>query len=255
LNIDDYCPWLDRLLTFLLAALFCLALVSEDDRNEAALKKFGDIRTYRLSHKDRKGTMTLKTRVETVLDKKVAVFEDVFTGTIFEKKHRSSTVETASLDRFRMMSCKAHEKVGDEDIEIFIEVKGSSAAMSFTREGKSAAISCEFSEATVSEAALIRIFCAQVQKKGRRFKVDLFRDNIQVQKDHEFTCLGKETIVVDRKKFDAFKWQEEWTTKPHPKDSFQEDLHWERTYWVSGDGYLLRRVGIDGVLELMVEWI
>jgi len=93
---------------------------------------------------------------------------------------------------------------------------------------------------------MIRLLCAQEQKEGRSFKVDMFDiDMFGVQKDHAFTCSGKETIEIGGKKFDAFKWQEKWTTK--------EDYHRTRTYWVSVDGYLLRRKGFNGLLELKVS--
>ena len=115
-------------------------------------------------------------------------------------------------------------------------------------------ISFDTTETTVSEAAMIRLLCAQEQKEGQSFKVDLFDfHKPQVQKDHAFTCLGKETIEVGGKKFVAFKWQEKWTTKPSPGDSSQEDMDWKRTYWISVDGYLLKREGVDGVLELEVK--
>ena len=97
-----------------------------------------------------------------------------------------------------------------------------------------------------SEPAMIRLLCAQEQKEGRSFQVDMFDiDMFRVQKDHAFTCSGKETIEIGGKKFDAFKWQEKWTTK--------EDYHRTRTYWVSVDGYLLRREGFNGLLELKVS--
>jgi len=240
---------------FLLAALFCLAQESDADRNEAALKKFGESRTYRFSSNVQKGTMTMKTRVETVKDKKVAVFEDVFDGTLFKKETRESRTETASLDRFRMMSGKIHLKSPREDTEGSIEVKGVRVVLKMAKEGRDIQVSWDTTEAAVSEAAMIRLLCAQEQKEGRSFKVDMFDIHKfpPVQKDHAFTCSGRETIEIGGKKFDAFKWQEKWTTKPSPGDSLQEDLNWERTYWVSVDGYLLKRAGVDGVLELEVK--
>jgi hypothetical protein len=239
-------------MTFLLAALCCLAQASDADRNETALKKFGESRTYRVSHPNRRGTRTMMTRIETVDGKKVAVLEDVFDGTIFEKEKRFSTAETASLGRFSMMSCKVHNKTGDESIEGSIEVKGSKAFVTITRGGMSITIPCDITGTTVSEAAMILLLCAQEQKEGQSFKVDMFDiDKSQVEKDHAFTCSGKETIDIGGKKHDAFKWQEKWTTKPSPGDSLQKDLDWKRTYWISVDGYLLRRKGIDGVFELI----
>jgi hypothetical protein len=241
-------------MTFLLLVLCCLAQALDADRNEAALKRFGESRTYRMSHEIKKGTTTLKTRVETVKDKKVAVLEDVFAGTLFEKGYRFSTAETASLDRFRMLSCKMRTKTRDEDTEVSIEVNGTKAVMTGAKEGKDIVISWDITESTVSEAAMIRLLCAQEQKEGRSFKVDMLAiDRLEVQKDHAFNCVGKEEIALGGKKYGAFKWQERWTTKPRPGSKPQEDLHCERTYWVSVDGYLLKRQGIDGVLTLEVK--
>ncbi len=227
---------------------------SDTDPNAAALKKFGESRTYRLSDDVQKGTMTMKTRVEIVKDKKVAIFEDVFEGKLFGTQRVESTTETASLDRFRMMSCKVHIKTPDEDINASLEVKGTKVAATRVSAGNKAEISWDITETTVSEAAAIRLLCAQEQKVGRNIKVDMLCiGKVEIEKDHRFTCLGQEAVYVGNRKFEAFRWQEQWTTKRDPRSTLQEDADWKRTYWVSVDGYLLKRQAIDGVLTLEVK--
>src|SRR6266850_5474002 len=91
----------------LLAAILLLQAApaqSEADKLEAALKRFGDRSYLILANGEKLGTSTLKTRVEKVDGRSVAVLEDAFKIDAGGDTGFMRTLEKAMLDRLRLIS-------------------------------------------------------------------------------------------------------------------------------------------------------
>lgn len=219
---------------FIFAGLLLLQAApaqSEADKTEAALKKFGD-RTYNLTGGLAPMTVTMKTRIEKVGDRKVAVFIHGDVG--------GTAIETASLEGLLLLSEISSDPKGDVRKEISIR-DSQATIIQNGKEQETVAVT----KSTVGVSALWRLICMKEQKVGASFRVDLLLYGDRVSKDHEFRCVAKETIEIGGVKHAAFKWDQkgEWTVK------MRREVHTfaiNHSHWVSPDGYLLRWTAYKG---------
>jgi hypothetical protein len=211
---------------------------------EAALKKVGD-RSYKISMEGESvGTLTMKTRIEKKGNGKVVVFEDQMEMARGGEKMQMTMKETAALSHLRILSAQR----GGKDMDWSVSVSGNKAVLKV--EGREQTV--ELTEGAVGESGLLRILCAAEQKEKASFKVDvLSMTSERLEKDHHFTCLGKETVEVGGKKIDAFKWEEkgEWKIT---RNGIAGTSSVDNSYWVSAEGYLVRSIGPNG-MEIVLQ--
>jgi len=220
----------------LLAALLLLQAApaqSEAEKAEAAIKKFG-VRKYKMLTQGKEaGTMVLQARVETEGGAKVVVLHLKGDSTIEGKVDGGTIDEKTTLEGLRLLSVRTRTADGKVDEGISIK-DGQATVTPVDGEVKTVKVT----GSTIGFAAMFLIACVQEQKAGSTFKVDIlhFKD---LQKDHEFRCVAKETIEIGGKKYDSFKWEQKGKGTIDLPD---EDITYkiENFWWISPDGYLLR---------------
>lgn len=206
---------------------------SEADKVEAAIKKMTD-REYRMIvRKEEIGTLTLKSRVDTEGDRKIAVFESVMKVPREGRIEESTTVEKADLEGLRFLSMKV---VGlDGKINYSLEVKDGKVGVK-TLEGKTKSI--EVTKTTVTEMTLYRFACVREQKVGSTHTLDLF-DYHNIQKGYELRCVERKTVELAGAKHDVFIWRLSGESTIDLPDGPLK-LKFEYTYWVTPEGLLIR---------------
>ena len=211
---------------------------SEADKLEAALKKFGD-RKYRLFTMGKEtGHLSMKTRIETEGDQKVAVFEDKGDVKIEDKVEGGTMTERLALVGPRILSITSKDAGGRNEVAISI------------REGKATIKKGEdtkvlnVTNSSIGMGSVYRMVCTQEQKVGGTFKIDHLGPE-GFSTGHEFRCVGREQLEIAGVKHNAFKWELKGEGDIEMPGVENSTYSFDNAYWVSPDGYLLRMAAFD----------
>lgn len=221
-----------RLLLFMLL-LQAAPAQTEADKTEAALKKFGD-RTYRVMEGSKAtGTMTLKTRIERIGDQKVAIFEDRLERKVGDALEAVTITETSKLDGLGLIRGESATSSPAGDVEASVSVRDGDAYTS----GPDGMLMLLNVEGFMGILAPARVLSMKTQEVGATFKANVVLwTTPSGNSSHEFRCVSKESLEVDGKKIDAFKWEVKWKGKLIKG----ADRSIKKEYWIGADGTLLQ---------------
>ena len=222
-----------RLILLAILALQAAPAQSEADKLEAALKKFGD-RKYRVTEGGKPtGTMTLKTRIEVVGDRKEVVLEDRLERKIGDAVETVTITETSNLEGLALVRADLTATTAKGEVKATASIREGDAYIS----GPDGILMLIGVEGGMGILAPPRILCMKKQEVGAHFNAEVILWNTPSDnQSHEFRCVSKESIEVGGKKVEAFKWEVRWTgdlIKGGKQSS-------EKTYWIAPDGALLR---------------
>ena len=213
---------------------------SEAEKLEAALKKFGD-RTYGMYVSGRKsGLLKMKTKVETVDGRRLAIFEDSIIEPAVGGTETGKVTEKSSLEGLRLSSVRRVSVMSGSRIIDTFTIEGSKAVLRSAGEQKI----LDVPASTMGDLGVLRRVCAEEQKKGATFTVEVLSHAAQELQTRDLRCDGDVDVEIAGKKQPAMRWSERGREG-------QPGANVKNMYWVSAAGYLLKYVGPGGVEYLL----